>query len=273
MEGKNGGGDTDHLGGTSSAAAELSSFPSCDLNAIMKIAVMSDLHLESDAEALASRRRNSPKSAAFAFYRHPPQPDADPVVLPGDVDTVACGLNWAFRHFATPTVVIVGNHDPYGRELFRVIASNWQKVSATKERLASLKRAKWTWASAAAEQARFIGATLWTDSRLYDDPQASMAVAQEELEDFSAIKIERGHKMCLLRPSDTTRLHMATVAFLHEKPRWPFDGTPVIVTHRAAARWCIAPKFENDSLDPNIRLRLGKCDPKIPAISLDPQSN
>ena len=92
MEGKDGSGDTDPLGGAGSAAAELSSFPSCVLGAVKKFAVISDLHLKFDAVALASRTRNSQKSAAFDFYLQAAKKSIDrPVVTLGPKESILSG--------------------------------------------------------------------------------------------------------------------------------------------------------------------------------------
>ena len=216
----------------------------------MKIAVMSDLHLELDARFADSPGQRTGNKYALDFFLNPPQPKADFLVLAGDVHTGPLAFVWARRHFAIPTILIGGNHEPYGRELFRVIAYNRQKVHETDGRVVYLERETWEWESPAGERFRFIAATLWTDFRLYGTPEASMTIAQERLDDFKVIKVERGYKFQTLRPSDTARLHHASVAFLRKELNRPFDGTTVVVTHHAPSPRSIAPRFKDDPLNP-----------------------
>lgn len=216
----------------------------------MKIAVMSDLHLEFDARFVAGPDQKAQNKDALDFYLTPPQPQADLLVLAGDIHSGALAVDWVLRNFSIPTILIGGNHEAFGHEFFRVIAVNRQRASETNGRVVFLERATWAGKSDAGERARFIGATLWTDFRLYGTPTASMTIAQERLEDFQVIKIERGYKLRALRPSDTVRLHQASVAFLHEELSRPFDGTTVVVTHHAPSPRSIARNFQDDPLNP-----------------------
>lgn len=210
---------------------------------------MSDLHLEFDegaGERLAPRDRHG----ALDFFLGPRQPSADVLVLAGDIHGGTRAVDWAARHFAIPVVLIGGNHEPYGRELFRVIARCREKARETQGRVSYLERATWIHTSAAGDRARFIGATLWTDFRLNGDREASMAAAQERLSDFQLIKIERGYKLRLLLPWDTVRLHRASAAYIARQLRQPFEGATVVVTHHAPSPRSIAPRFQGDALNP-----------------------
>lgn len=214
----------------------------------MKIAVMSDLHLEFDAKVASSAEPDDRSS--LAFYLQPPQSDADILVLAGDIHSGVLAVDWAARHFSIPTILIAGNHEPYGHELFRIIHFSRQRASLTNGQVVFLERATWECDTANGQRARFIGATLWTDFRLYRTPTVSKAFAKERLEDFQVIRIERGYRTRTLTPSDTARLHDTTVAFLHEELRRPFDGTTVVVTHHAPSPRSIAEKFQGDPLNP-----------------------
>ncbi len=83
----------------------------------MKIAVMSDLHLEFDARYSAKTVEPPNAGAAFEFGQKPPQPNADLLIVAGDVHTGALGIDWVLRHFSMPAIVIGGNHEPFGHEL------------------------------------------------------------------------------------------------------------------------------------------------------------
>jgi hypothetical protein len=102
----------------------------------------------------------------------------------------------------------------------------------------------------AGQRLRLIGATLWTDFRLYGTRIESMAIAEQQLEDFRLIRVERGYKLRPLRPSDTARLHDIGLVFLKKELGRPFDGVTVVVTHHAPSPRSIAAKFRSDQLNP-----------------------
>lgn len=216
----------------------------------MKIAVMSDLHLEFDARYSAKTVEPPNAGAAFEFGQKPPQPNADLLIVAGDVHTGALGIDWVLRHFSMPAIVIGGNHEPFGHELFRVIQVNRDKASATNGRVTFLERGTWEAGRSAGEKIRVIGATLWTDFRLYGTPSLSMQLAQDQLDDFKLIKIERGYKLRSLRPADTARLHAASLAFLRKELSRQFDGKTIVVTHHAPSPRSVAPQFQNNPLNP-----------------------
>jgi hypothetical protein len=194
--------------------------------------------------------RPSVEVPAGSFYVHPSTPNADVLVLAGNIHSGAQAVSWAASSFSMPIVLINGNHEPYGRELFRVIAYNRQRATTMNGRVAFLERATWTCRTAAGAQARFIGTTLWTHFQLYGTPEASMAIARQRLEDFGVIQIERGHKLREFDPSDMLRLFASSVAFIRSELSRPFDGITIVVTHHAPSRRSIAPRFRDDPLNP-----------------------
>jgi DNA repair exonuclease SbcCD nuclease subunit len=179
----------------------------------MKIAIMSDLHLEFDAQYAGDELGKQPGNT-FDFYLPPPQPRADLIVLAGDIHDGSLGIDWVVRHFSTPAVVIAGNHEGYGHELFRTITINRKRASATEGRVVFPERNTRVHTIASGERIRLLGATLWNDFQLSGRPTESMRIAEQELEDFRMIKLERGYKLRSLLPADTVRLHRASVKFL-----------------------------------------------------------
>lgn len=216
----------------------------------MRIAVMSDLHLEFDSRSFHKRDIKDHKVGDFSFYLSPPHPDADVLVLAGDIHNGAEAVDWAKRNFRIPIVLIAGNHEAYGHELFRSIAYSRQLALATHGHVTFLERATAILPLPTGTTARFIGTTLWSDFALFGNPEATMAVAETALDDFRDIKLERGERVRLLRPSDTVRLHKAAVDFLERELKRPFDGTTVVVTHFAPSAKSVAPKYANDPLTP-----------------------
>lgn len=214
----------------------------------MKIAVMSDLHLECDDAAML--RAGIASTATSDFYLHPIQPKADVLVLAGDIHGGSRGIDWAARQFQIPTVIIAGNHEPYGCELFHVIAENRHKAATIAASIVFLEKATWEGTTRSGERARFVGTTLWTDFDLYGDPELSMALARERLADFQVIQIERGYRLRTLFPRDIARLHIASVAFLREQLDRPFDGLTIVVTHYAPSPKSIASNYAGNPLNP-----------------------
>ena len=154
------------------------------------------------------------------------------------------------RRFSTPVVMIAGNHEAYGHELFRTIAINRKRVSATEGRVIFLERNTWVHKTASGECIRLVGATLWTDFQLYGRPTESMGIAEQQPDDFRMIKLERGYKLRSLLPADTVRLHRASVKFLQQELSCPFDGPTLVVTHHAPSPGSIALQFRDNSLNP-----------------------
>jgi Icc-related predicted phosphoesterase len=184
------------------------------------------------------------------FYFSPPQPDADLLVLAGDVHSGSLGVDWVAHHFTIPAILIGGNHEAYGHELFRTIAHNRQKANATNGRISFLEKNVQTFKLESGEKVRFIGVILWTDFALYGTPSRSMAAALEQIEDYRVIQIERGYELRRLLPADTARLHRAALKFLEEELRKPFDGPTVVITHHAPSPRSIAEKFRDSLLNP-----------------------
>jgi predicted phosphodiesterase len=235
--------------GFASRSALLDQFSSRGAEA-MKIAIMSDLHLEFDARFADHPDQDKQCQNTLSFYFNPPQPKADLLVLAGDIHRGSLAINWVLRGFSVPTILIAGNHEAYEHELFRVIAFNRQRAAATDGRVVFLERASYEYQTPSGEHLRVIGATLWTDFQLYGTPTESMAIAEQRLEDFRLIKIERGYKLRTLVPADTVRVHRASIAFLRKELSRPFDGATVVVTHHAPSPRSIAPPFGDDPLNP-----------------------
>lgn len=231
--------------------------PATIQGATMKIAIMSDLHLEFDEEGMARSGGALSDQDASDFYRNPPQPEADVLVLAGDIHSGPRAIDWAARHFAVPTVVISGNHEAYGAELTATIAESRARAAGTAGRVVYLERATWTWISQAGEPVRFVGATLWTDFKLDGDSRRSMAIAREIVPDFQVIDIQSGKARRRLRPSDTVRLHHGSVDFLRRELRHPFDGLTVVVTHHAPSVGSIDPRFRDSPINPAFLSDLG----------------
>lgn len=214
----------------------------------MKIAVMSDLHLEFD-QAWHGHDCHCPADPDVAPFQSSTVA-ADILVLAGDVHKGSYAFDWAQQSFTIPTILIAGNHEAFGHNLFKVIERNRLKSHDSDHHIIFLERASHEFKSASGERARFIGMTLWTDFQLYGTPVESMSIAAKSLEDFRCIKIERGYKYRKLTPADTVRLHRASLEFLQNELDRSFEGLTIVVTHHAPSPSSIASRYAESPLNP-----------------------
>jgi predicted phosphodiesterase len=188
----------------------------------MKLHIMSDLHLE------------------FADFQAP-ETDAEVVILAGDIGKGERGILWARYMFPDKEIIYIpGNHEFYGSERLTTLAA--LHVAADKAGIHLLDDA-----DVVIKGVRFLGATLWTDFKLFgeQDSQYCMAVGQQGLNDFRVIhEGSRGH----FSPIHSVELHNKSKAFLLEKLQTPFDGKTVVVTHHLPSKQSVSERFEKNLL-------------------------
>lgn len=196
----------------------------------MKIALYSDLHLEL-----------YPEEDTW----EPPAIDTDLVILAGDIDAGAHGIEWAARTFRQqqrrPEIIYVpGNHEFYGLNFRDTIAEMRKAADMMGIHLLD---------NDAVEIAgvRVLGATLWSDFELYDKREASMFIAQHYISDYSVISVDNRR---LIKPSDTIQFHNESRAFLESELSKPFDGRTIVVTHFAPHLECIEVRFKGGEFTP-----------------------
>lgn len=187
----------------------------------MKLGVLSDLHLPN--------RGTLP---------HPAQA-ADVVVLAGDIGVGLQGVAWAKSVFGCPVVYVCGNHEYYGHDMDALETQLQEYVSGTG--IAVLNNS-----ATVIEGVRFVGATLWTDFRLYGTPAVSARLAHLGMNDYRVIGKDGG----ALMPTDTAVLHQLSRAYLERTLAEPFDGPTVVVTHHAPSLRSVAPRFKDDPYTP-----------------------
>ncbi|MDE1943603.1 MAG: metallophosphoesterase family protein [Betaproteobacteria bacterium] len=201
----------------------------------MKIHLLSDLHLELssypyDQEALRQ---------------------ADVVVLAGDIDVGTAGLFFAEELLQVAphlhVVYVAGNHEFYGFDLPKTLAS-FQELMHDHPQIHFLENQE-----VMIGGVRFLGATLWTDFKLYTEGpeddfgvQLNKEAAKFGLNDFSAI-FNTGR---LFTTDDALALHRESAAWLREKLDTPFDGKTVVVTHHAPSEGSVAARFYEHPLTP-----------------------
>jgi predicted phosphodiesterase len=186
----------------------------------MKLLVLSDLHNEFDA--------------------FEPRPSvADVVILAGDIDVGAKGIEWAQQHFSKPVVYVAGNHEFY-RGMWQQVPQTLEQAAADCRNVHLLENS-----SVVIDGVRFIGATLWTDFNLYGSEHrgAAIEVSLEIMADYRAIKVRTAEGLRRLHPADTIEVHNASRIALERLLAEPFQGPTVVVTHHLPhwgsvhARW------------------------------------
>ncbi len=170
---------------------------------MMRIHLLSDLHNEFDP-----------------FF---PEPlDCDVVILAGDIDLKARGVEWAKQAFSVPVLYVPGNHEFYGGHLTRTLEA---LRAAGDEHVQVLDRDEVILAGV-----RFLGATMWTDFAATGNPHISAFSAQNALADFRQIRAENYRR---IRPADLVAKAVQAKDWLRMKLSEPFDGPTVVITHHA----------------------------------------
>jgi predicted phosphodiesterase len=114
----------------------------------VKLQILSDLHLESEA------------------FDPQPAPGADLLVLAGDIDSTWAGLQ-RFAGWPVPMLMVAGNHEFDGRDLHHA----WGPLRETCERVGirMLQREEMVMSDGAGRVVRFLGATRWSDFDLFGE--------------------------------------------------------------------------------------------------------
>lgn len=184
----------------------------------MRIRILSDLHLDTGPIKL-------------------PEVDADVVVLAGDIDENAQGVQWARRTFQQPVVYVPGNHEYYSGELRHTLRK--MKEAAEGSNVHVLDAEEWEHRGV-----RFLGATLWTDYRLTGNQPLAEWDASQGLKDFKNIRSAAHSKV---QPQDFLAEHAKARTFLLDKLQTPFEGKTVVVTHHAPSSLSIARRYWDQS--------------------------
>ena len=74
---------------------------------------------------------------------------------------------------------------------------------------------------------RFVGATLWTDYRLFGDAGPAMDACRRGLNDHRLVEVGPPGARRLFRPEDAARLHARDKAFIETELARPFAGRPL----------------------------------------------
>ncbi len=195
----------------------------------MKIQIASDLHLD-----LLPKLEGAEPSLIE-------QTDADVLVLAGDIHDGYQGIRRFSNWKADQEIIYVaGNHEYYGH-VYKAKQSQMQ-ICAADAGVHFLERN-----AIVIKGVRFLGATLWTNYRLFEPQYAQLLAMQEakdRLNDHRLIRLDRG----AFSPVDALAIHTATRRWLKEELENPFDGKTVVVTHHAPHPDSVHQKYKDDLL-------------------------
>ncbi len=172
-----------------------------------------------------------------------PQPDADVLVLAGDIanGVQACQL---FADWPTPVVYVAGNHEFYGHPLEPVYDQLREASERSQGRFHFLEKN-----SVIINGVRFLGATLWTDYRLNSGPKKSqqqlMAYAGRCLNDHLLIRLADK----LFEPAHALARHEVSRTWLSAELAKPFVGKTVVVSHHGPHPLSVHPRYADTDLN------------------------
>lgn len=194
----------------------------------MRLLILSDLHHEQWGE--------------HAPVIDPAISRPDVVILAGDINTGDKAVRWAAANFREAQVVYVhGNHEGYGHHLDKVQRDiQAQCVAAGSVHFLNCNEL-------IIDRVRFLGATLWTDFRLFGDDTraAAMREAEAVMNDYKRIRLaNQGYRK--LRAADTAQFHTLQRSWIERKLAEPFDGKTVVVTHMAPSRRSVTGRYSED---------------------------
>lgn len=188
----------------------------------MKIQILSDLHVE------------------YAPYTPGPT-DAEVIVLAGDICHGIRSIKWARQTWPDKEIVLVpGNHEFYYSDI--EMEHQQMAMAGRAYNVHILNRQE-----AIISGVRFLGATLWTDFRLFGEAERPWAfrAGQQGLRDFEVIDYDNQS----FTPQDSAKLHAQDVAWLtHKLQREPFKGKTVVVTHHLPSAKSVATRYSKELL-------------------------
>ncbi|MDT4843748.1 3',5'-cyclic adenosine monophosphate phosphodiesterase CpdA [compost metagenome] len=201
----------------------------------MKAVVISDLHL---------------RHGVTLDYEQTLPNDVDVVILAGDITApVSNSIQWAYRNFVMAgyeVVLVAGNHEHYEHCYERSMADGLKKRSSFPG-VHFLENDQ-----VIIGGVRFLGATLWTDFNLYQDPMTGAMHALRGMNDYRAItSISPNGSRRDFAPYMTADMHDASVRWLMQALQEPFDGPTVVVTHHAPHPLSVAEKYAGDDYNPS----------------------
>jgi predicted phosphodiesterase len=188
----------------------------------MRIAVYSDLHLE---------------VAPF----EPPALDVDLVVLAGDIDNGARGVEWAKRAFDKPVLYVAGNHEYYGGEFGEVQGALAEAAAGSVVDMLDCEERH-------IGGVRFLGCSLWTDYSLAAEDERPGVIERSRRHNPDHAAIRYGDRP--FAPEDAIEICRRHRSWLEARLAARHRGPSVVITHFAPHPGSIASGFRNHPANP-----------------------
>jgi predicted phosphodiesterase len=197
----------------------------------MRLWIMSDLHLD--------------VNAAYPFSLPQPKPAHDAVILAGDLcEGIDRGVDWieTVGLNSQPVVCVPGNHEFYGQERRAALAAG-HASAAMRRNVHVLDRQRLDLGTVT-----ILGATLWTDYRLYGTPEDSMRTAERYLSDHRMIS--EGDSAKGFSAAHALAEHALSADWLAREIAIGRDAgrTLVVVTHHAPSPKSVSQRFQGHPL-------------------------
>lgn len=164
----------------------------------------------------------------------------DGVLIAGDTHTMGRHLDIparATRKYGCPVVVIWGNHEPYGSIWSELVAEEEQQLSALRAEGLDIRVLH----GAATEVAgvRIIGATLWTDLKLYPPFEyLARLMVSAYMQDYRAIRTSPKSRFTV---ADMLERHRQDKTAIFETLSKTHTGPTIVMTHHLPVRQLIEP--------------------------------
>jgi Icc-related predicted phosphoesterase len=167
------------------------------------------------------------------------------VIVAGDTCE---GALRAFEHLRRivpmpiPILMVLGNHEFYRRFIPDELASARSHASAFNIHVLGQNDA-----AIVLGGVRFVGATLWTDYRIFGDANmtAAMHACASGMNDHRRIGWQK-QPWLRFRPQEAALLHHRSRTYLERVLAAPFAGPTVVVTHHAVHWESVHPRFRSD---------------------------
>lgn len=179
-------------------------------------------------------------------------PDADVCLCAGDLmdGGVIASILWLGEFVLPhmPVVFVPGNHEYYRSSIKEGLAAGYE-LARTYDDLFLLDGD-----SVVLGGYRFIGATLWTNFDIHDEPRLAMAIAKDELNDYRSIKLS---KMPFKRftPHESLHLHIRAATDIDNAYKSQQPRPTVIISHHAPSLMSVPRQFLKDGLTPSFASR------------------
>ena len=172
----------------------------------MRLQILSDLHIE------------------FAPYQIV-DTGADVVILAGDVHLGDKGFGWVRENIKHKEVIyILGNHEFYKEATPKLLDNMKEKSKGTNIHVLENR-------SILIDSIRFLGCTLWTDFRLLNKLDVSIASAKMQMTDYRKIRVSPEYMK--IQPSFTVVWHKQSKNWLKNEIEKYKGENIVVVTHHA----------------------------------------